>query len=126
MEYFQFLIIIILVGGISIGNYMWSNVEERKKEIGSLLAIGASPKDIYYIFIGKALILGMVGGIAGYLFGTLGGMILGPQIAGVKVLPVPLLFVWALIIAVGVSVIASYFPARKAAKIDPALILQEI
>lgn len=121
-----FLIIIILVGGISIGNYMWSNVEERKKEIGSLLAIGASPKDIYYIFIGKALILGMIGGIAGYVLGTLGGMILGPRIAGVKVLPVPLLFVWAVLIAVGVSVIASYFPARRAAKIDPALILQEI
>ena len=121
-----FLIIIILVGGISIGNYMWSNVEERKKEIGSLLAMGASPKDIYYIFIGKALILGLIGGIAGYLLGTLGGMILGPQIADVKVMPVPLLFVWALLIAVGVSVIASYFPARKAARIDPALILQEI
>ncbi|MFH1336428.1 MAG: FtsX-like permease family protein [Candidatus Zixiibacteriota bacterium] len=121
-----FLIIIILVGGISIGNYMWSNVEERKKEIGSLLAMGASPQNIYYIFIGKALILGVVGGVAGYLLGTLAGMILGPQIADVKVLPVPLLFVWALIIAVGVSVIASYFPARRAAKIDPALILQEI
>jgi len=121
-----FLIIIILVGGISIGNYMWSNVEERKKEIGSMLAMGASPQNIYYIFIGKALILGVVGGVAGYLLGTLAGMILGPQIAGVKVLPVPLLFVWALIIAVGVSVIASYFPARKASKIDPALILQEI
>lgn len=121
-----FLIIIILVGGISIGNYMWSNVEERKKEIGSLLAMGASPQNIYYIFIGKALILGVVGGVAGYLLGTLAGMILGPQIADVKVIPVPLLFVWALIIAVGVSVIASYFPARKAAKIDPALILQEI
>jgi putative ABC transport system permease protein len=53
-------------------------------------------------------------------------MILGPQIADVKVLPVPLLFVWAVLIAVGVSVIASYFPARKAAKMDPALILQEI
>ncbi len=121
-----FLIIIILVGGISIGNYMWSNVEERKKEIGSLLAIGASPKDIYYIFIGKALILGVIGGVTGYVLGTLGGMILGPRIAGVKVLPVPLLFVWAVLIAVGVSVIASYFPARRAAKIDPALILQEI
>ena len=121
-----FLIIIILVGGISIGNYMWSNVEERKREIGSLLAIGASPGDIYYIFIGKALILGLTGGIAGYLLGSLAGMILGPQIADVKVMPVPMLFVWALIIAVGVSVIASYFPARKAAKIDPALILQEI
>lgn len=121
-----FLIIIILVGGISIGNYMWSNVEERKKEIGSLLAIGASPRDIYYIFIGKALILGLIGGIAGYLLGTLAGMILGPQIADVKVIPVPLLFVWALLIAVGVSVIASYLPARRASKIDPALILQEI
>lgn len=121
-----FLIIIILVGGISIGNYMWSNVEERKKEIGSLLAIGASPRDIYSIFIGKALILGLIGGIAGYLLGSLAGMVLGPQIAGVKVLPIPLLFVWAVVIAVGISVIASYLPARRAAKLDPALILQEI
>jgi putative ABC transport system permease protein len=105
---------------------MWSNVEERKKEIGSLLAIGASPKDIYSIFIGKALILGLIGGIAGYLLGTLAGMILGPQIAGVQVLPVPMLFIWAVVIAVGISVIASYLPARRAAKLDPALILQEI
>jgi len=128
MEKFSliFLIIIILVGGISIGNYMWSNVEERKKEIGSLLAIGASPKDIYYIFIGKALILGLIGGIAGYVLGSLAGMILGPQIAGVKVLPIPFLFIWAIVIAVGISVIASYLPARRAAKLDPALILQEI
>lgn len=128
MEKFSviFLIIIILVGGLSIGNYMWSNVEERKREIGSLLAIGASPRDVYYIFIGKALILGLIGGIAGYLFGTLAGMILGPQVAGVKVLPVPLLFVWAVVIAVGISVIGSYLPARRAAKLDPALILQEI
>jgi putative ABC transport system permease protein len=121
-----FLIIIILVGGISIDNYMWSNVEERKKEIGSLLAIGASPKNIYYIFLGKALILGLIGGIAGYLLGTLAGMILGPQIAGVKVLPVPLLLVWAVVIAVGISMMASYLPARRAAQLDPALILQEI
>jgi len=128
MEKFSviFLIIIVLVGGISIGNYMWSNVEERKKEIGSLLAIGASPRDIYTIFIGKALILGLIGGIVGYLLGSLAGMILGPQIAGVKVLPIPLLFVWAVVIAVGISVIASYLPARRAAKLDPALILQEI
>jgi putative ABC transport system permease protein len=128
MEKFSvvFLVIIILVGGISIGNYMWSNVEERKKEIGSLLAIGASPMDIYYVFIGKAVILGLIGGIVGYLLGSLAGMILGPQIAGVKVLPIPLLFVWAVIIAVGISVIASFLPARRAAKLDPALILQEI
>ncbi|UCE18789.1 MAG: ABC transporter permease [Gemmatimonadota bacterium] len=120
-----FLIIIILVGGISIGNYMWSNVEERKKEIGSLLAIGASPGDIYYIFIGKALILGLIGGVAGYVFGSLAGMILGPQIAGVKVLPIPILFIWSMLLAVGISILASYLPARKAAKMDPALILQE-
>jgi putative ABC transport system permease protein len=121
-----FLIIIILVGGISIANYMWSNVEERKREIGCLLAIGASPRDIYSIFIGKALILGLFGGVAGYILGTLAGMILGPQIAGVKVLPVPMLFVLAVVLAVGISVIASYLPARRAARLDPALILQEI
>jgi putative ABC transport system permease protein len=121
-----FLIIIIVVGGLSIGNYMWSNVEERKREIGSLLAMGAAPSDIYRIFLGKGLALGLIGGIAGYFLGTVSGMILGPQIAHVRVAPVPSLFFWALIVAVGISMIASYFPARRAAHLDPAFILKDI
>jgi putative ABC transport system permease protein len=121
-----FLIIIVIVGGLSIGNYMWSNVEERKKEIGSLLAMGASTSDIYRIFLGKGLVLGLVGGITGYLLGSVSGMILGPQIANVRVALVPSLFFWAVGIAVGISMVASYFPARKAARLDPALILKDI
>lgn len=121
-----FLTLIVAVGGLSIGNYMWSNVEERKREIGSLLAMGASPADIYRIFLGKALVLGLVGGIAGYLLGSLSAMVLGPQIANVRVLPIPSLFGWAVVIAVGISISASFFPARKAARLDPAMILKEI
>lgn len=123
---FIFLTLIVVVGGLSIGNYMWSNVEERKREIGSLLAMGASPADIYRIFLGKALALGLVGGIAGYILGSLSAMVLGPQIANVRVLPIPSLFGWAIVIAVAISISASFFPARKAARLDPAMILKEI
>ncbi len=128
MEKFSliFLIIIVVVGGLSIGNYMWSNVQERKKEIGSLLAIGASPGDIYVIILGKGLILGLIGGILGYFLGSVIGMMMGPQIANVKVLPVPSLFIWAVLIAVGITMIASFIPARKAANLEPALILKDI
>jgi putative ABC transport system permease protein len=105
---------------------MWSNVEERKREIGSLLAMGASSLDIYRIFLGKALVLGLIGGIAGYILGSLSAMMLGPQIANVRVLPIPSLFGWAIVIAVAISISASFFPARKAARLDPAMILKEI
>jgi len=128
MEKFSliFLIIIVVVGGLSIGNYMWSNVQERKKEIGSLLAIGASPGDIYVIILGKGLILGLTGGIIGYFLGSITGMIMGPQIANIKVMPVPSLFAWAVLIAVGITMIASFIPARMAAKLEPAMILKDI
>lgn len=62
-----FLIIILFVGGISIGNYIWANVNERRKEIGILRMIGYHKRHIYNILIFKALIMGITGGVAGYM-----------------------------------------------------------
>ena len=121
-----FIGIIVLVGGASIANYMYANVFERRKEIGTLMALGAGSSMVLKMFLLKALLLGTVGGVAGYLLGTVLAVALGPRIAGVPVLPMPLLAVWALGISLAISIGASYFPARRAARLDPSSALQEL
>lgn len=121
-----FLVIIVLVGGAGIANYMYANVFERRREIGTLMALGAGSSLVQRIFLLKALLLGLAGGVGGYVLGTALAMVLGPQLAGVPVLPMPILAVWALGISVGLSLVASYFPARRAAKLDPCATFQEI
>ncbi len=120
-----FLVIIVIVGSISIGNYMWANVEERKKEIGTFITVGATRREIYSLFLFKAVILGLFGGIIGYIVGSASAMILGPYIAGFKVQPIPLYLIWAVVISVAISLIGSWFPTRKATRLEPAIIMQE-
>jgi putative ABC transport system permease protein len=122
----MFLVIIIFVGGASIANYMYANVFERRREIGTLMALGASSGLVLRIFLLKALILGVAGGVGGYLLGTVLAVILGPRLAGVIVLPMPLLALLAVGISVALALVASYFPARRAARLDPCATFQEV
>ena len=121
-----FLGIIVLVGGASIANYMYANVFERRREIGTLMALGAGSGLILRMFLLKAVLLGLAGGIAGYILGTVLAVTLGPRLAGIVVLPMPVLVAWALGISVAVALAASYFPARRAARLDPCATLQEV
>jgi putative ABC transport system permease protein len=127
MERFSliFLVIILLVGAVSIANYMLANVYERRREIGTLLALGATRRCVSRIFFLKATLLGVAGGLAGYGVGTVLAVGLGPRIAGVPVLPLPSLAGWAVLLALVVSVLASALPVAKAARLDPAEILRE-
>lgn len=120
-----FLIIILLVGGISIGNYMAANVNERKKEIGIYRMIGFSRARIYSMLLLKAILLGFFGGIAGYFIGTLGGVILGSVLAGIDVQPIFILFPFSVFLAILISVLGSLLPANLATKIEPYSIMQE-
>jgi putative ABC transport system permease protein len=120
-----FLGIIVLVGGASIANYMYANVFERRREIGTLMALGAGTGLVVRMFLSKALLLGLIGGVGGYVLGTLAAVGLGPRLAGVPVLPVPWLLPLGLALAVLVCLAASYFPARRAARLDPTVALQE-
>jgi putative ABC transport system permease protein len=122
----MFLVIIVVVGGASIANYMYANVYERRREIGTLMALGANSGLVLRIFLLKALILGVAGGIGGYVIGTILAMILGPELAGVTVLPMPLLAVLAVGISVALALVASYFPARLAARLDPCATIAEV
>jgi len=119
------LIIIFFVGCISIGNYIWANVNERKREIGILRMMGAERGTIYEMFLLKSLILGLTGGILGYVFGTLAGVILGPYLAGIVVKPVYMYLLWSILLSVAISLTGSLFPTYLAAKFDPHSNLQE-
>jgi putative ABC transport system permease protein len=120
-----FLIIILFVGGISIGNYIWANVNERKKEIGILRMIGYHRRHIYYILILKAVIMGIVGGIAGYIVGTFAAIWLGPQFAGIEVSPIYILLLLSIGLSVFISIVGSVIPAYMAGKIEPFSNMQE-
>jgi putative ABC transport system permease protein len=119
------LIIIFFVGGISIGNYIWANVNERKREIGILRMIGAERGIIYELFLIKAFILGITGGILGYLLGTLAGVILGPYFADMAVKPVVIYLLWSVLLSVTISLAGSLLPTYLASKFDPHSNLQE-
>lgn len=121
-----FLIIIVFVGGISIGNFMWANINERRKEFGMLRMIGFNKTIIYKMILAKALILGVIGGLAGFVLGTFAGLWLGPELAGIPVKPLPILIVVSLIISIGVSLIGSLIPAYLAGRIDPFKNMQEV
>jgi len=122
----MFLVIIVFVGGASIANYMYANVYERRREIGTLMALGAGSSVFLKMFLLKALLLGLAGGVCGYLLGTVLAVALGPRLAGIPVLPMPVLVVWAIGISVVIALAASYFPARRAARLDPCATLQEV
>jgi putative ABC transport system permease protein len=128
MERFSmiFLVIILLVGAVSIANYMLANVYERRKEIGTLLALGATRRRISSVFFLKSALLGATGGLAGYGVGTVLAVTLGPRLAGVPVLPLPALAAWAVLLSLVVSILASALPVAKAARLDPAEILREV
>jgi putative ABC transport system permease protein len=120
-----FLIIILFVGSISIGNYMWANVNERRKEIGILRMIGTLKSEIYKILLVKASILGLIGGVLGYFLGTISAYYMGPVFAQIQVSAIPIFILWAVLISMGISILGSLLPAYFAAKIEPFSNMQE-
>jgi putative ABC transport system permease protein len=123
---YLFFGILIVVGVASIAGTMFANVTERRREIGTLMALGATPKLVSRLFLGKALVIGIAGGLLGYGAGTVLAVGAGPYWAGIAVRPVASLAVVALVLAAAVAVVASYLPARRAALIDPCLCFREV
>lgn len=121
-----FLAILIGMAGASIANATFANVRERRREIGTLMAIGATPRFISALFLSKALLFGLVGGFAGYILGSTLAVTLGTHWAGVAVSPLPFLAVLAIGGAILVSAAASWWPARAAAHLDPCVCFQEV
>jgi putative ABC transport system permease protein len=121
-----FLAIVLLVGGLSIGNFMWANVTQRRREIGILRLIGSSRSRIIGVLLVKAVVLGLLGGLLGYAIGTLGAMWLGPGTLGLDVRPLPAFLGISAGLATLVAVLGSLLPAWLASRFDPSANLQEV
>jgi putative ABC transport system permease protein len=121
-----FLLILVAMAGAGIANATVANVRQRRREIGTLMALGATPGFISRLFLTKALLYGLLGGVAGYILGTAVAVTLGPGLAGVAISPLPALATMAVGGAVFISMAASWWPARSAAHLDPSICFSEV
>jgi ABC-type antimicrobial peptide transport system permease subunit len=108
----------LLVGGIGIMNIMLVSVTERTREIGIRLAIGAQAYQVLMQFLVEAVVLSLFGGILGVILG-LGLAAVGGHFLNVPFIVSPALVVVAFVFSALVGVAFGYFPARRAAHLDP-------
>lgn len=120
------LSILVVVGGASVTSTISSNVRERRREVGTLMALGATPGLVTRMFLLKALVLGLVGGIGGCTLGLVVAMLLGSQWAGVTVTPLLDLLLIANAAALSITIIAAYWPARAASRLDPCCCFSDV
>jgi putative ABC transport system permease protein len=108
----------LLVGGIGIMNIMLVSVTERTREIGIRMAIGAREKDILLQFLLEAIIISVMGCFIGLLLG-IGGALLVNTLTGTMVIISGSSAVVAFSVAATVGIFFGFYPARKAAQLDP-------
>jgi putative ABC transport system permease protein len=108
----------LLVGGIGIMNIMLVSVTERTREIGLRLAIGALEREVLLQFLIEAVALAALGGLIGIVIAT-GASIAGAQLMGVPYLFDPAINLLSFVFSAGIGVLFGYFPARRAAQLDP-------
>ncbi len=108
----------LIVGGIGIMNIMLVSVTERTREIGIRQSIGATPSDIRWQFLTEALLLSLVGGLIGVIFGIGGAWIFG-SVSGMRTVIVTESILLAFGSAALVGAFFGYYPANKAAELDP-------
>ena len=108
----------LIVGGIGIMNVMLVSVTERTREIGVRVAVGATEEAIQLQFLGESVMLSLVGGGAGVLFGIVGSYLVGKTLQWPMEMSIEAVVVAALFSA-AVGVFFGYYPARKASLLDP-------
>jgi putative ABC transport system permease protein len=108
----------LMVGGIGIMNIMLVSVTERTREIGIRMAIGATEDDVQRQFLIEAVTLSIIGGAIGILAGLVVSFLI-PHVLGWAVSISMLALVIAVVFSVAVGVFFGYYPARKAALLDP-------
>ncbi|HWG58329.1 MAG TPA: ABC transporter permease [Candidatus Acidoferrales bacterium] len=108
----------LLVGGIGIMNIMLVSVTERTREIGVRMAVGATEQDVQRQFLSEALVLSSLGGIIGIAVGMLASSIVSNLFHWLTVVS-PMSVVIAALFSAAVGIFFGYYPARKAAQLDP-------
>lgn len=119
----------LIVAAIGLINTMTISLLERTNEIGIMRAIGAAPGDIMWLFLGESLMIGFLGGVSGIIMGILSSQLvqlivnmisksLGGEV--LKLFSYPIWFMFFIIILSSlVGLVGGYYPARRAAKLNP-------
>ena len=108
----------LLVGGIGIMNIMLVSVTERTREIGLRLAIGALEREVLLQFLIEAVVLSALGGVTGIVLATAASYF-GSILMDVPYAFDPAINLLSLLFAAAIGVLFGYFPARRAARLDP-------
>jgi putative ABC transport system permease protein len=114
----------LIVGGIGIMNIMLVSVTERIREIGLRMAVGAGPRDIRRQFLAEAMLISLIGGAIGIILGVAGALLVGkfgalPVALNSKVIGLAAGF------SIATGLFFGYYPASKAAKLDPIEALRQ-
>jgi putative ABC transport system permease protein len=128
-EYFAFIVpFVLIVCAAWIGALAMINVRERQQEIGIMRALGYGSGKIAVLFLGKAMVIGVIGAVLGFGIGTGLALKLGPDIFEVTakmINPIYGLLGWSIIAAPAFVALSSFIPAMIAVSQDPALTLRE-
>jgi putative ABC transport system permease protein len=110
----------LLVGGIGIMNIMLVSVTERTREIGLRKAVGAKRSDILFQFLAEAIVLSVAGGLIGVGLGILGAQVITPLLgSSSKALVTPSSVVLALGVSLAIGIFFGFYPANRAARLNP-------
>lgn len=122
-------IIVLLIGGLIVFTNMMASVNERKREIGIFRAIGFRKSHVIQIIFLEAIIVGLIAGVLGYIFGLGISYFIGPMVTGMKggrILIDPLLALGAISLSAIIGILSSAYPAIHASKMDPTTALRAL
>lgn len=108
----------LLVGGIGIMNIMLVSVTERTREIGVRMAVGATEENVRRQFLIEAMVLSLLGGAFGIVIGIVASVVVAKSLGWAVVIP-PIAAVLAALVSILVGIFFGYYPAQKAARLDP-------
>lgn len=113
----------LIVGGIGIMNIMYVTVTERTKEIGLRMAVGAQNRDIMLQFLSESVILSLIGGVIGIIFGLLLSYVLSAVLTWPFVVSTSSIIV-SFFVCAATGIFFGWYPAKKAANLDPIVALR--
>jgi len=108
----------LIVGGIGIMNMMLTTVTERTREIGLRKSLGAKSKDISGQFLSESVALTFIGGVIGMIVGWLASLLIS-KFSGMTTSVTYSSVLLAVSISAFIGIVFGYYPARRAAKLDP-------
>ena len=121
--------VVLVAGCAGVMNTMLGSVQERKKEIGVFMSLGADNSYLYRMFFYESMIMGTLGGLIGAVVGVIASLLVGPFFAGVTPnlndMPIFILPL-SILLSIGACVVSSTYPAWRAMQIDPVKALKTV